>query len=496
MEPSDTTSRHAPSPSDTTTIIVTPAPNEPINGGFSAAQFADYEKRLKVASPDAPSTASTVPEKRQSRFVRNIRHTSLNVYRRLFSIVFLLNVVGLIVLLALNKTSAKIDIAHVATAASANILVAITIRQDYVVNFMFRTCWLVPLSAPLRLRRMLAKIYEHGGVHSGAGVAGTVWLILLTVLITINFVDHSMRSIPVLTFSYVLLLLLLTIIVFAYPRFRFMSHNSFEMTHRFAGWTGVALFWVELLLIAHELSTRSHRNMGIELIHQPTFWFLSAITFNILLPWLRLRKWTFRPEVLSNHALRLHYDKTLKPFSGLAISDNPLFEWHPFATFPAVDGAPGGSMIISDAGDWTKSAIMNPQTKYWVKGLPKTGVLSMACIFRNVVVVTTGSGIGPCLSFLTDASRRQPARVLWSTPSPLRTFGQGIVDAVRSADSEAVIIDTRASGRPNMVEITYRMYVESGAEAVFVISNPRLTRKIVYSMESRGVPAFGPVWDS
>jgi hypothetical protein len=59
-----------------------------------------------------------------------------------------------------------------------------------------------------------------------------------------------------------------------------------------------------------------------------------------------------------------------------------------------------------------------------------------------------------------------------------------------------MIIDTKASGRPDMVALTYRLYVESDAEAVFVISNPKLTRKIEYGMVSRGVPAFGPARDS
>jgi hypothetical protein len=31
---------------------------------------------------------------------------------------------------------------------------------------------------------------------------------------------------------------------------------------------------------------------------------------------------------------------------------------------------------------------------------------------------------------------------------------------------------------------------------VFVLSNERVTRKVVYGLESRGVPAFGPIWDS
>jgi len=428
--------------------------------------------------------------------VRNIRHISFNVYRRLFSVVFIANMIAFIVMLAKKRHARELNLSDISTAASANLFVAIMIRQDYLVNFLYHICWIVPHSTPLRLRRMLAKVYENGGIHSGAAVAGTIWFILLTALLTTKFVDNVLRSIPALTIAYALLVLFVGIIFFAYPTLRGMSHNTFEYVHRFAGWLSIGLFWAEILLLAHAMAGQTKTHMGIVLIKEPTFWFLVLITFHIILPWLRLRHVEFQPEKLSDHALRLHFGMKLAPFSGLAISDSPLTEWHPFATFPAVEGN-GGSMIISHAGDWTKKTIMNPSTRYWVKGVPKTGVLSMATVFRRCVIVTTGSGIGPCLSFLTDPrGARTKCRLLWSTPSPLATYGQTIVDAVQGADRDAVIIDTRAAGRPNMVQLTYQLYLESGAEAVFVISNPKLTRKIVYGMESRGVPAFGPIWDS
>jgi hypothetical protein len=250
-------------------------------------------------------------------------------------------------------------------------------------------------------------------------------------------------------------------------------------------------------LIAHETAHYEHINAGLVLVKQPSFWFLVLITFHTILPWLRLRRWEFDAENLSNHAVRLHFKNNVPAFTGIAISASPLFEWHPFATMPPLDGqSSGGSLIVSAAGDWTKEAVKNPRTHYWVKGLPKMGVLSLSPIFKRVVIVTTGSGIGPCLSIIASPLRKNQYRILWSCPSPLKIFGTEIVDCVRRADEKAVIIDSRASGRPDMVAIAYRLYVESNAEAVFVISNPVLTKKIVYSMESRGVPAFGPVWDS
>ena len=164
---------------------------------------------------------------------------------------------------------------------------------------------------------------------------------------------------------------------------------------------------------------------------------------------------------------------------------------------PSLSGEPtGGSLIVSSAGDRTKDTVEAPRTHYWVKGIPKPGVLGMSLIFKRVVVVTTGSGIGPCLSILASEHRRSECRVLWSSPSPAAIFGDEIVGCVTRVDPMARIIDTRTDGRPDMVAETYRLYKESNAEAVFVTSNPMLMRKIVYGMESRGIPAFGPVWDS
>ncbi|OCL05747.1 hypothetical protein AOQ84DRAFT_298330 [Glonium stellatum] len=447
-----------------------------------------------------PLKQKDLPDKRQSRALRNLRHTFLNVYRRLFSLVFIANIIGLIWVVVKYRSSAKLPLSDVATAASANIMVAILIRQDYIINLIFRTCWLIPHSAPLRIRRALAKVYEYGGVHSGAAFAGVMWFILLTAVITTKFLQGDLHyGNPIAFITYLLLLLFLVILTFTMPFLRTIPryHNYFEYTHRFFGWLSIALFWAEIVLLALSMHIAIQRPLWRILIELPTFWFLSITTIHIILPWLFLRHRHFTPEVLSKHALRLHFNTPVPRVTGLAIAKHPLGQWHPFATFPATTGQQdGGSLLISRAGDWTTDAILNPQTRYWVKGSPRTGVLSMATIFSRVVIVTTGSGIGPCLSFLMDPSKKTECSVLWSTPSPLQTYGEEVCDLVMRADPGARVIDTRKEGRPDMVALAYEMYVKMGAEAVFIISNPKLTRKVVYGMESRGVPAYGPIWDS
>jgi len=70
------------------------------------------------------------------------------------------------------------------------------------------------------------------------------------------------------------------------------------------------------------------------------------------------------------------------------------------------------------------------------------------------------------------------------------------VDEILGASPDAVIYDTRKHGKPDMVKLTLRLVKEFDAEAVCVISNQKLTQKLVYGMMSRGIPAFGAIWDS
>ena len=120
--------------------------------------------------------------------------------------------------------------------------------------------------------------------------------------------------------------------------------------------------------------------------------------------------------------------------------------------------------------------------------------MRIAPLFNRLVLVGTGSGIGPLLGHLQMPTC--DVRLVWSAPSPEQTFGRGVVDTVYRGDPDAVIHDTRALGRPDMVDMVWKAYQGFGAEAVVIIANEKITKKVVYGMESRGIPAFGAIWDS
>lgn len=463
-----------------------------------------------TASNPSPSITTSLeiedelPRKKHVPGLRALRWTFLTIYHRLCLLVLIPNLT-FIVTSAVQHNLFKIPLPDMATAVAVNTAVAVLIRQELVVNLLFALVGKCPRNTPLRIRRILAKIYHLGGVHSGAGIAATVWFTFFNAALLWRWRTNSMtglstKQFPLLiTVTILIDILLVCIVVFAHPSLRRRNHNTFEFVHRFAGWMSVFLFWIDLFLLTAvlESSREPPRPLGAALIDSPALYLLIIITISLILPWLRLRRVSIRVEHLSNHASRWHFQhENVELCSASRVTDRPLWEWHSFAGIPEKDGR-GYSIIVSNAGDWTKRMIQNPPTKIWVRGMSVRGVLHMATIFKKLVVVATGSGIGPILSLLT--ARDLVCRILWSARDPFHTYAKNIFDEVLVAGPTALIFDTKAMGpkdRPDLLRLAYRLYRESDAEAVFVISNQKVTEQLVYGLESRGVPAFAPIFDS
>ena len=133
-------------------------------------------------------------------------------------------------------------------------------------------------------------------------------------------------------------------------------------------------------------------------------------------------------------------------------------------------------------------------------------------MFRRMILVATGSGIGPCANTIFEG--RIPVRLLWTSPNVRETFGNEFVDQILRYAPDAVlygkdydlsrvrgsdaprVIDTRKHGKPDLVKLTLKMVKEFNAEAVGIISNPAVTEKLVYGLTSRGIPAYGAIFDS
>ncbi|EIW59445.1 uncharacterized protein TRAVEDRAFT_166830 [Trametes versicolor FP-101664 SS1] len=433
-----------------------------------------------------------LPAKTQAHWLRNLRFQVFSLYRRLFGIVFVTNM-AVFIATCVKGGAEGADAQFLGKVAVANIFVAILMRQDYVINAFFTVACAAPQSWPLWIRRILGRVYTIGGIHSGCGVSGTVWIILFAAQSTRQFLRNDHITIPTLVFTYIIITLLLGMLTFAHPKMRVKRHDTFEMTHRFLGWTAIALVWCLIIFLIKDYQEPG-QTLGQAVVRAPPFWLVLIMTFSIILPWLRLRKVPVRPEILSDHCVRLHFDYVdTHPGHFTRMSLSPLTEWHSFATI-SVPGEKGYSAVVSRAGDWTSETISNPPKELWVRGVPCYGVVRVTPLFRRVLLVATGSGIGPIAPVVF--AQKTKLQLLWTAPAVRKTFGDKLVDSLLAANPSAVIYDTREHGKPDMVKLVHRMVREFDAEAVVIISNEPLTRKVVYGMMSRGIPAFGAIWDS
>ncbi len=373
-----------------------------------------------------------------------------------------------------------IDVQQVSLLVMINLSLAILVRQQYVINGLFWLATRIPVSWPLYIRRCAAKVYHLGGLHSGGALAATVWFAVLVGSQGWRYLQQpSSVSVPWLLVSAALLGVLLLMVVMAQPGIRRRFHNGFERVHRFAGWAALLLFWVQTLLAEAPAGA---------------VWVLLVLTLSIALPWLRLRKVAVSHQRPSGHAVISTLRHTT-PFAGssTAISLQPLLEWHSFANIPT-PGQPGFRLIISRAGDWTGRFIEQMPSHVWVKGITTAGVANVETLFKSVVYIATGSGIGPVMPHLL--ARQVPIQLLWSTRSPAKTYGEELVAEILRAQPGAVIWDTDVRGKPDLVQLAYAAVQDFAAEAVICIANQAVTQRVVEEMEARGIPAYGAIWDS
>jgi len=421
---------------------------------------------------------------------RITHHPSLMEYRRLLAMVLITNGLALYTGIENGRWFADghFNLHSLSTLALVNFTLSILIRQQRVINALFWLATRIPTSWPLWIRWGAGKVFHFGGLHYGGAYAGSLWFAAFFGGMLYNQSKGAETlSTSTLISSAAILLLLMLIIATAIRPMRTRYHNIFEKVHRFAGWSVLALFWLQSASIS--------QHSGIPFLGSFAFWALCLITLSVASPWLTLKRVDVQISKPSNHVALVRFDYGDTPFAGSsnAISHTPFGEYHAFANIPAPNET-GYRLAISRAGDWTGEFIDKPPKKVWVKGITTSGVARIEDLFTKVVYVGTGSGIGPILPHLLK--RKVPNRLIWSTRSPHKTYGEALVDEIISHTEKPVIWDTDTHGKPDLSALALQAVRESGAEAVIVISNQKLTRKVVHDMESLGIPAYGAIWDS
>ncbi|KVH89474.1 hypothetical protein Ccrd_008520 [Cynara cardunculus var. scolymus] len=234
--------------------------------------------------------------------------------------------------------------------------------------------------------------------------------------------------------------------------------------------------------------------VGSRLVKEQEFWFTLVTTILIIIPWVTVRRVAVKVSAPSGHASIIKFAGGVKPGILGRISPSPMSEWHAFGIIS--DGKEEHMMLAGAVGDFTKSLVSNPPSHLWVRQVHFAGLPYLVNMYNRVLVVATGSGICVFLSFLLQQG---PADVclLWVAKGIEQNFGKEIKEWVSRHPKEKVIVhDTAVMGRPNVSEMSVAAARNFGAEVVIVTSNPEGSRDVVNACKSKGIPAFGPIWDS
>jgi hypothetical protein len=419
-------------------------------------------------------------------------HRAMLPFLRWLAFVLAGNVVAALVLG--SGRSVPSALTNTVTATSINIGLAALVRQQYFVNVLFRTATSVPLRWPLQVRSALAQVYQFsGGVHVGCALSATGWFTAFTALTAVGVLTRPETGLKIALFAVAaaILAVLGGMAVYARPTAREQRHDRYELTHRYGGWLSVVLFAVLTVLMA----ARSGGSIVAALAASPGIWIVLAVAVVVGIPWLQLRHIQVTVVTPSDHVALVTLDRgrRVRPGTASRIARRPLGQWHAFADMPSRD-AGASRMAVSHGGDWSAQFIADRPEWVWVRGVPTAGVVTVARLFHRVVWVATGSGIAPCLpQLLCDPT---PARLVWVTRDPERTYGPELVGEILAAQPDAIVYDTDAHGQPDLAGLAYRVCRETGAEAVICISNRKATLRLVAQLRQRGMTAVGPIWDS
>lgn len=309
------------------------------------------------------------------------------------------------------------------------------------------------------------------------------------------------KSDPIsIAISSILLTLLFIIILTATPPFRDKFHDTFEINHRYLGWSCLAI------LVLHQIRFQfiialSQAYPLKTLLTNPVLLMIVVMVFSIFLPWISVQRFkNFKMHCPSKGVLVVTVPGSADVGTFARISLDGV-EWHSFSVAETSKSKTGKSeinLIIGAAGDWTKNLIRqvekgNLPKRLWVRRVKPPGFMFSINAYSRVVVIATGAGIAPVIPHVIKNGHK--LCIVWIANEHKQTYGEKIWSLLGS-HPRCNIYDTGIHGRPNVEELVLDAVRDFKAQAVFCVSNQPVTKKLVKTCLEKGIPAYGATWDS
>jgi NAD(P)H-flavin reductase len=304
-----------------------------------------------------------------------------------------------------------------------------------------------------------------------------------------------------LAISSILLTLLFIIILTAIPPFRNKFHDTFEISHRYLGWSCLGILVLQQTRFQFIIALNQAYPLET-LLTNPVLLMLTLMILSIFLPWISVQCFDkFRMHCPSDGVLIVTFPGMADVGTFARISLDGV-EWHSFSvaetSFNKQTGESEINLIIAAVGDWTKNLIRQVEKgslpkRLWVRRVKPPGFMFSINAYSRVVVIATGAGIAPILPHVIKNGHK--LCILWIGDNHQETYGEKIF-SILCAHPRCTIFDTGVHGRPNVGELAIQTVREFRAQAVFCVSNKAVTSDVIKACLAKGIPAYGASGDS
>lgn len=304
---------------------------------------------------------------------------------------------------------------------------------------------------------------------------------------------------------YVLFAFILIIIFSALEIFRRNHHNIFENIHRYLGY--ITIF----LLIVYYFQNSMQNGLTLsETIFKAHFFVLFAIVIMLISPWINLKKISPKLVHVAPHVIGINIKgkPSFGTYSKISLGNG---HYHPFGdSMINFDDMNNRTLYLTPAGDRT-SKIVNKANEgefllkeCTIKKHRNKGFMYHHDLYNHILIVVTGGGIAPIIPCLV-LNKKTKIDVLWIGRSQEKEFTSLLLEKLLTKISHKEIgihiIDTtkeqlKKFKNENYVALALEAYEHYKPEAVFVMSNQKLTIDMLYAFKEKKVRTYGATFDS
>ncbi|KAF7304713.1 hypothetical protein MKEN_01185400 [Mycena kentingensis (nom. inval.)] len=474
--------------------------------------------RDAAAVVKAPVTSKLKPKKSISKWI--LWQLWFNTYRKFFTFVFTLNMIG-IGLASSGHFPYAVKNTGALVLGNLNFAIASTLMRNEVFGrllYLFVNTFFAKWP-PLWFRLGCTSVLQHlGGIHSGCALSGVLWLLFKVVM---NFRHLRVNHDAILIMGVFTNAAVIISALSAFPWVRNTHHNVFERQHRFIGWVGLICTWIFVILgDTYDPITRTWDLRGQNLIgHQERLF--------IVLPWVCVREVPVDIELPSPKVAIIRFERGMQQGLLGRISRSSILEYHAFGIISEGTHAKYHYMIAGVQGDFTKSLVNNPPKTLWTRELKFAGVSNTSTLYKRGIRICTGTGIGAALStclqsphwYVSHGFGLIPESNVWrryliwigtftfsdwwcvltdhAGSDQEKTFGPTISGLInRHLEGRVTLWDSKKrGGRPDTMKLLGEIYTSWNAEVVFITSNYIGNSEMMRGCKAAGIPAFGTLWD-